>query len=306
MHGDYSKLGPEAEREIQDKLDNAAKHVDFDELGRAAEKAGEDAGKKFGDGFYRDARGRLRNARGQFVKDGERVGKDIVGGLARILERGNGRSGPRGAFSRLGSQALEAFQSGFSNVKSFGDSIGSVFSKIGDVGGEIGSVLKIGSIIVLIPIVIQLAGALVQLGAALFALPAAARVALTAILPLVIAFQGFGDAVSAGLSGDTDKFNEALKKLAPSARTVVKELVARGPQVRARKNDVQGAFFKPLQGFFTEFGRTLLPLAHRGLTLVAGSLGNLARGLGNVFTQPQNLATFNALFATTNRIVVAN
>lgn len=303
MHGDYSKLGPEAEREIQKELDQAAKKVDFEELGKAAEKGGGQAGEKFAKGFYRDAAGRLRNAKGKFVKESEALGGDLLRGIERGATGGRGRGGILGIFARLGSQAIDAFKSGFSTVKDFGGGVKDVFSKIGDVGGEIGSVLKIAGIALLVPIVIQLAGALVQLGAALFALPAAAGVAVAAFLPLIIAFQGFGEAVGAGLSGDTEKFNEALKGLAPSARGVVKELVALGPQFKSIKANVQQAFFAPLQGFFTLFGKTLLPLANKGLTAVASAMGGLVAETAKLFTTPENLATFNALFAGTRDIV---
>jgi phage-related protein len=152
-------------------------------------------------------------------------------------------------------------------------------------------------------VLILVAGAATQAAAALFALPAALGVLGAAIAPVMIALSGFSEAVGAGLSGDTEKFAEALKGLAPSAQKVAKELVALGPQFKSIKANVQQAFFQPLVGAFTVLGRTLIPALNQGLTKTAGAMGNLAREVLNVFSAPQNVKTFQALFASTDRII---
>lgn len=303
--GDLKKFPADLRAKLKKALAEGISGVEFTGLETKAAEAGTAAADAAAEGFERRGRHRLRRA-------GEDGGRSLLGGLRRIFSRDSGESrgflsSLTGFFGTIVSGIGDAVKTGASGLGSAGSGIasalGSVGSSIASVGGGAGGVLQIAAFAVLIPIIIQLAGALVQVGAALFALPAAAGVALGAILPLVIAFQGFGEAVGAGLAGDTEKFNEALKGLAPSARAVVKEFVALNPQFKAIKASVQQAFFEPLRGFFTEFGQTLLPLAGRGLTQIGGSLGRLARALGGVFTSPENLRTFNALFASTDRIV---
>lgn len=301
VSADLKKFPAELRAELKAAMATALAGLEFNGLEAKAKDAGGKAADALGDTFERRGRERLTRA-------GERGGRSLLGGLKKIFSRdsGDGRSFLSGISEFFGN----AFQSLQGAVSSVGTSLagagqGAISGVTGLLGGggDITGALKVGAFAVLIPVAAGLAGALFQLGAALFALPAAAGVAVAAIAPLMIAFQGFGEAVGAGLSGDTEKYNAALKGLAPSARGVVRELVKLGPQFKAIKQDVQGAFFKPLAGFFTEFGRTLLPVAHRGLTLVAQSLGGMARALGDVFTAPQNIRTFNALFQSTNRIV---
>jgi phage-related protein len=305
VKADLKKFPAELRAQLKAAMAEGLAGVEFTGLEVKAKESGAKAADEAGKAFERRSKDRLRRA-------GEEGGRSLLGGLKRIFSRDSGEG--RGffgsisdffasAFAGAGDAAKTAASSGASSGGGLLSGIGSQLGGLSSIGGGAGGVLQVAAFAVIIPVVIQLAGALVQAGAALLALPAAAAVAGAAIAPLIIAFQGFGEAVGAGLSGDTEKYNEALKKLAPSARSVVKEFVALGPQFKSIKANVQGAFFKPLQGFFTEFGRTLLPLANRGLTQIAGSLGTLARGLGNVFTSPENLRTFNALFASTSRIV---
>jgi phage-related protein len=206
--------------------------------------------------------------------------------------------------SRLGTQIAGAFTSATSSI---GPALSSAFGQIGSafssIGGGLGAVLPIAGMAALIPVVVLLAGAITQLGAALFALPAAIGVVLGAVAPLVIALSGVSEAVSAGFSGDVEKFNEALKGLAPSAQKVVKELVALKPQFESIKKNVQQAFFQPIVGAFSQIGKTLLPIINKGLTQTASSLGHLARGVLDVFSRPENLVTFQKLMASTNRVV---
>lgn len=186
--------------------------------------------------------------------------------------------------------------------------LGGVFSGIGSTfggGGDITGIIKVAAITAAIPAVIALGAALSQLLGLLALIPASVGVVVAAFAPLIIAFQGISDAVSAGFSGDVDKFNQALKGLAPNARRVVKEIVGLKDGFKAIKNSVQNAFFAPLVGTFRQLGTTLLPVLNRGLTLVATSLGMIVRGLLQVLSSQSTLKILNNLFATTSRIVTA-
>lgn len=307
-------------REVDTVLDTAEDHF---------EKSGEESGEKFGDGtadgfersapkFFRGIDGRLRDAKGRFVKAGKEIEESVSRGLGSHRRHGMpdlipGDRGRRGIFGRLMDGAKDFFQhfaQGFTQAfsgamdqaKTIWKNASEFFEQIGNVAGGIGTILQIGAIASLIPVILALGGALMDLSAALLALPAAGAVAVSAILPLIIAFKGFGTAVSAGLSGDTEKFNEALKKLAPNARRVAKEFVALAPLLKSIKASVQNAFFAPLIGA----SKQLIPLlttVRGGFTSIAAAAGNVFRRLIDTLTSPRALETFNALFESTTRIM---
>jgi len=232
-------------------------------------------------------------------------------GLSRIFGGGNGSRGFFGMliagagdfFSKFASGLSDAISSGAKQLQQLGESLSGVFEKIGSVGGGIGSVAMIGAWAILIPVVLGLAGALVQLSAALFALPAAVAVLLAVIAPLMIALHGFGEAISAGLSGDVNKFNEALKKLAPNAQKVAKEFVGLAPILKQIKTSVQDAFFGPLVGHVAQLGSTLLPVLSVGLSHVAGALGRIAAAFVDLLSSPAAVKGINEVFMTTERIL---
>jgi hypothetical protein len=294
---DLKKMPAELRAKLKAAMKEALAGVEFTELDDKAEKAGASAAEHVSRGFKRDAKRKLASA-------GEEGGRSLLGGLKRLFTRNSSEGG--GFFSTIGSFFKDAFsQAGqaASSIGGIGSQIGGAFSKIGDIGGEVGSVLKIAAFAVLIPVVLQLAGAVVQLGAAIFALPAAIGVAAAAIVPLIIAFQGFGEAVSAGLSGDVDKFNEALKKLSPSAAAVAKEVVKLGPVFSRLKKTVQEAFFDPLVGVVGPALTIFLNSVTPGLAKVSHALGELGATLLSYLSDEQVLGDLNDLFATTARIV---
>lgn len=298
---DLKKFPADLRAKLKAAMGEAVAGVEFTELDNKAEKAGQTAAQHVRRGFSQTAKRELLQA-------GEEGGKSILGGLRRVFSRGS--SNGNGFFSDVGSffkdtfsQVSSAAQAGFKSLSDIGSNVGDAFSKIGDFGGKIGSVLKIGAFAVLIPVALQLAGALVQLGAAIFALPAAVGVALAVVAPLMIAFQGFGAAVSAGLSGDVKKFNEALKGLSPSAAAVVKEVVKLNPIFKSLQKTVQESFFAPLVGVVAPALRTFLNSVGPGLSRVAHSLGEFGASLLSVLSDGDVLGDLNDLFATTARIV---
>lgn len=298
---DLKKFPAELRAKLKAAMKEALAGVEFTELDSKAERAGETAAQHVRRGFSRSAKSELLRA-------GEEGGTHLLGGLRKVFNRNS--SAGSGFFSGVGSffkdvfsQVGSAVQTGVKGVGDIGSNIGGAFSKLGDIGGEIGSVLKIAAIAVIIPIVIQLAGAFVQLGAAIFALPAALGVAVAAFAPLIIAFQGFGEAVGAGLSGDVDKFNEALKGLPPSMRSVVKEVVGLKGLFSGIKTDIQQSFFDPLVGVVGPVIQDILTTVRPGLKLIAHDLGELATTLLATFDSPENLQTYQALLASTSRVV---
>lgn len=295
VRADLAKFPADLRAKLKASLAEATKDVSFKDFetkaAAAGEKAGTETGKKFGKKLEEETK-----------KSAEKAGKGLVNKLIGFFgsRRGNDSGSLFGAISGAISGGIS---DGLKQGQSAFTAIGEIGSKIGSVGGEIGGAVQIGAIALLIPVAVMLAGALVQMGAALFAIPAAAGVAVAAIAPLVIAFKGFGEAVSAGLSGDTEAFNAALKGLAPSAQKVAKEVVKLGPAFKAIKASVQQAFFAPLVGQVQKLAVLLLPMLQTGLSVVAKQLGNFGAGLVDLLSSDDIVADLNQLFQSTARII---
>lgn len=92
--------------------------------------------------------------------------------------------------------------------------------------GAVSGVAKFGGAgLAAIPIVQTLLGAVGSLLGLLLLVPAAVAPAVAAVAVLKVGFRGVGDALGAGLSGDTEKYRESLKKLTADARHTVETIV---------------------------------------------------------------------------------
>lgn len=186
---------------------------------------------------------------------------------------------------------------------SIGKQVGSIAGSIGSIGSGIGSVLQISAYAIAVPLVLGLAGALSQLAGALAALPAAAGVAVTAILPLILAFHGFSDAIGAVIAGDPEKLNEALKKLSPSAANVVKEFSKLVKPFSEIQKLAQEALFKPLVGTLTQLAFAILPALRTGVPIVAGAFGQMFTTIAKAFSSGEFQGVLVNTFAVTARLV---
>lgn len=128
-----------------------------------------------------------------------------------------------------------------------------------------------------------LAPAVVALAATI---PAAILTAVSAMAVLKLATQGVGAAIKASFDPkNAAAFQAAMAKLAPSARSFVKEIQGLHPAFKQLQVDVQQVFFTQLQGVLTKVANTLLPTLRRGLIQISGDLGqmgaNLLKAFGN-------------------------
>lgn len=178
---------------------------------------------------------------------------------------------------------------------------------IGDLAELPSGVIKLiailGAIVALTGPIIALVGALADLVGLIGPLPAALGVLVAAILPLVFAFQGLGDAIKAVNDGDPKKIAEAMKNLAPAARSVVKEITGlNGVFERFRKN-IQQSFFAPIVGDIGQTVRIILPSLQKGINGVADALGHIAENFLAFIQQTGVLKLLNQLFAGTADIL---
>lgn len=138
------------------------------------------------------------------------------------------------------------------------------------------------------------------IGAALAAVAPAAGVAATGILTAVTA----GAALKIGLSGldeafknafdpdNAEAFNEAMKNLAPNARSFVQAVRGMAPAFKELRLDVQDRLFKGFGKSLESTGKVLLPTVRRSLVSAAGSLNAMGRG---VLTTARDLGKSGAL-----------
>lgn len=182
--------------------------------------------------------------------------------------------------------------------------LGRTFGQLGSlIGGAISSAPLLALIVALTPAVLALAAALSQLIGLVGLLPAGLAVLIGAILPLVLAFQNFGEAVSAVASGDLEKIDEALKKLSPSAAFVARELGRLMPLFREFQKTLQEAFFSQILGDLTKFTLVVLPALRSGMAGVAAAFGQLVHAFAGWATQQQTVQQFAALFASVATII---
>lgn len=188
------------------------------------------------------------------------------------------------------------------------------FAQVGQFAGQlVQQIAKIpplfALIAVLIPPIIALASALTDVVGIIGVLPASIAVLLATVIPAVVAFQNFGTAMSLLAQGtpktqaELDKLNEALGKLAPSARVVARELVGLNPILKDIQRATQQAFFQPLQGVFPQLANILAGPIKNGFQTVAIALGGMVAKLVGFFTLAENFDLINGLFQSTARII---
>lgn len=185
----------------------------------------------------------------------------------------------------------------------------SLFASLAQVGGQLRGISAllpsplIAALVAAIPAIIALGGALLDLSGLLLALPAALAVAGAAFATLKVAFSGFGEAVSALASGDLDKINEAMAKLAPAAQTVAREIDKLREPFAALRKEVQQSFFAPLEGDLTRLANATLPTLRKGMSGVAASFGELGSSILDLLGQNDIVESLGDIFETTANIV---
>lgn len=255
----------------------------------------------------------LSNAR-KIIKD---AGDESVGVFTKIYRSvrdgdsllGSAFRGIENVGRQIGKVFDEVGDSAKSNFGSIGTTLGSFAGVLATVGSALGNVLTAAPLLTLFvaltPVIVAVGSSLASLLGLVVALPAAIAVLISVVAPLIISFQGLGEAVSALASGDLDKINAAMKNLAPSAQAFARELNALREPLKAIKLAVQESFFAPLRGVLTQVVKTLLPTLESGLGLVAGALGRFLAQFGKMLTLPGVVRTFNAVFKTTAQIIDA-
>lgn len=114
-------------------------------------------------------------------------------------------------------------------------------------------------------------------------LPTALFAVVGAFVALKIATKGVGDALKAAFSGDAEAFNEALKKLTPSAQKFVRAFRDFAPLFKGLGRLMQETMFEPLARRIKPMLESVFPILAAGLVLVSKELGYLGSELLEFF-----------------------
>ncbi len=207
--------------------------------------------------------------------------------------------------SAVVSEAAVTLSENLSEVQTQVSGLAAGLQKLGGALGSAGPgmLILVGAVLLLLPAVIALAAALTELIGLVGILPAGIGLLVTAIIPLVVAFQNFGDALSAIASGDVKKINEALKKLSPSARAVAREFEKLQPVFKSFQRSVQENFFQPLKGDLTLIVTKLFPTLRRGFGNIASAFGELTDKFLVFLSKPAQVKAIGQLLQTTTRFI---
>jgi phage-related protein len=145
---------------------------------------------------------------------------------------------------------------------------------------------------------VSVAGALSQAAGAALLIPAALGAGVIAVGALTIGLQGMGDALK--VVGDTAKFNEAIKDLSPNARSFALAVHDLVPAFKELRLQVQDRLFAGLGQDFAEIGRLHLPVIQKGLTAMAASLNEGAKGFAAFARDKQTVSDLGTLFANSS------
>lgn len=129
-----------------------------------------------------------------------------------------------------------------------------------------------------------LAQAVSQLAGVAGLLPAAILGGVVAIATLKLGVKGVGDAFKAFATGDMAKFDEALKKLAPSAQSFVKEITKLSPAFKAMQLDIQQKLFAGLSNYIKPLAATYLPMLRTTLAGTATDFNATAISIAKFFS----------------------
>lgn len=218
--------------------------------------------------FSRDANGRLRDLRGRFVTESALInrsltnaagGGDRFGGALRALA--GAARGAAGVLGRAGA-----------SIGALGAAAGSAAPLLAGIVTTLQNVAPAGAVAVTGMLAVQQASAVVQLG-----------------------MVGIEDAATAAFdtsAAGAQKFDEAIKKLAPNARAFAVALREAQPAFQRLQQGVQNRLFA---GFADELGRLsqqVLPIVRTNLNATATTLNQMALGAS---AAARNLATNGTL-----------
>lgn len=229
-------------------------------------------------------------------------------------------------FRRLPAFATTAARGVLAAFRSMGSSLGSIFASIRSSissafrapspggsggaggGGAAGAAASVVSMLGVLPQVLLISAAIVHLTALignllpLLQLIAPAAVAGAAGLAVFkFATNGVADALKAGISGDAEKFAEALKGLSFSTQLAVKTMVDLQREWRRTQRAVQEKFWEGAREDLIRLSRAIQLVADRWLPKIASSFATVRTMIANVFTTAANTGQLDKIMEGVHR-----
>lgn len=135
-----------------------------------------------------------------------------------------------------------------------------------------------------------------MLGIIQLAAPAAVA-AGAAMAVFKLSLNGVEEALKAGMDGDVEKLNEALKKLSPSAKSTVLTLLDLRREWKSTQQAVQESFFKGFRQDVIAVSRAIQPIADKWLPKMAQAFGAARFSLAQVLTASANSGQLDKILA---------
>lgn len=140
--------------------------------------------------------------------------------------------------------------------------------------------------------------ALAPAGGIIAALPGVAALGAAGLATLTVAFRGVGDAASAALGDDEEKFEKSLAGLSREAQGAAHELRQLKPVIDGLRLSVQDAFFAPLAGQVTAVVDALAASVSAGMSAVAAEFGMAGLALAEFLRSAETAAALDAVFGS--------
>lgn len=198
----------------------------------------------------------------------DRMGDDIARGITSGVVRA------RLALSTLTDGLNERFRVTVSVIGQVNNSFLSIGQTATKAGAAIGAMgLAAGNLAFTLGSLLSVAS---ELSGIMVALPAVIGSAALVMGTLKIATQGFGEALSAALTGDLEEIFATFSKLSPAARTAAISILELRSRIDTLKKSVQENFFQPIAVQFGQFARQATAVAESGLPRIATELGKIS------------------------------
>lgn len=309
---EFGKAGQRAAVEYATAYEEASR-AEQTRVQRSARQAGRATTREFVEGADEERR---RRASGD-TNLGTRFARDVLDGA----DRETGRRGsllsrlfPLGAAGETRQAANQLIGIIGGGAASIGRGLGSIGSEISGALNAIpilGTVVKVvAGLAAILPAlggIWGLVDVLVSLVGVLALLPGALAVGAAAFVAATLAFDGFGEAISALASGDLEKINEAMAKLSPSAQRVAREVGAIIPVFKELKKSIQEGLFGEIDpGRLTAVFKNLGPTVAFRLREISAGLGNFIDQFLAKLSTPGARGLFDDILFTTSLIIEEN
>lgn len=278
-----------------------------------------------------------RMAKGNFILT-RLFGQSVVAAinLTRRLGRLAGAVGKVGvALAEMGALGVELGFKGLQAMVGIAVDATSTLTALGAAGSKVLSSLAalgaqflafaptalavVGSVFLLVGAFTALAGILVVIAAPFatllnlaLAIPAAFSVILALIAPMIIGFNGLGDAIKVAFEKDPKKFAEGFKQLSPVMQQVVKAIRPLRGEFTKMRDSVQAALIGPILTQLEPALKRILPQLSAAFTVVAEAIGNVLASILRLLSQQATLDMIAnifgqvALFLTQNSMMITN